>query len=143
MCSQPLNLWMCSSGKNIRFGLASTACWRRYIGTWKVIDGWLYMVGISAIDEFGKDLSIGDLFPGYNNHVFAHWYSGEVRCPSGKILNYVHGGYASTYERDMFLTFSKGVLIAERIVVNGASDKSIPQGYRVDAFTTYPPKEGC
>ena len=25
------------------------------------------------------------------------WYSGTIRLPQGKLLNYVHGGYGSTY----------------------------------------------
>jgi hypothetical protein len=53
-------------------------------------------------------------------------------------LNYVHGGYASTYEKDLFLTFSKGVLVSERTVVNGQSQEPGPEGYGVAAFTTYP-----
>jgi hypothetical protein len=138
MCSNPLNLWLCSGGADIRFGLASTACWRGYVGTWKIINSRLYLIDISANSEDGKELSVEDLFPGYGERVFAHWFSGEVRCPQGKLLNYVHGGYASTYEKDLFLTFSKGVLVSERIVVNGASSEAGPEGYGVAAFTTYP-----
>ncbi len=138
MCSHPLNLWLSSGGADIKFGMASTACWRGYIGTWKVVSDRLYLIGISANDESGNPLSLGDLFPGFNDCVFAHWFSGEVRCPTGKLLNYVHGGYASTYEKDLFLRFSKGILESERIFNNGTSEDSGPEGYGVAAFTTFP-----
>ena len=39
------------------------------------------------------------------------WYTGEM-------LRYVHMGYASVYETDIFLEFEKGVLINKRVVDN-------------------------
>ena len=50
--------------------------------------------------------------------VFAHWISGEIRVPIGKILNYVHMGYASVFEEDLLLEFSNGILTGTRIVKN-------------------------
>ena len=138
MCANPLNLWLNSGGVDIKFGMSSTACWRGYVGTWKVINDRLYLIGISACDETGKKLKLNDLFPGFGYKVFAHWYSGEVRCPQGKLLKYVHGGYASTYERDLFLKFTKGVMVADRLVVNGVSPGPAPEGYGVGGFTTFP-----
>ena len=43
------------------------------------------------------------------------WYSGTIRLPQGKLLNYVHGGYGSTYEQDVLLHIELGVLVETRV----------------------------
>ena len=48
------------------------------------------------------------------------------------------GGYASTYEKDIFLTFKKGVLVSERTHVNGVGESGSPEGYGISAFTVMP-----
>ena len=40
--------------------------------------------------------------------MFADWYSGTLRVPLGEMLAYVHGGFASTFERDMFIEIVRG-----------------------------------
>jgi hypothetical protein len=54
------------------------------------------------------------------------------------MLDYVHMGYASTYEKDLYFQFSKGVLVSTRTVTNGVGEKGDPEGYGVAAFTTFP-----
>jgi hypothetical protein len=84
------------------------------VGTWEIIEilgvERLYLVGLSAHKTYEELVGISDLFPGYDK-VFAHWFTGELRCPQGALLNYVHGGYASTYEYDLLMDFKQGVLI--------------------------------
>ncbi|NBY64714.1 MAG: hypothetical protein EBQ70_11520, partial [Betaproteobacteria bacterium] len=53
-----------------------------------------------------------------NKGVFAHWFSGEIRCPMGKQIEYVHMGYASKYEHDFLVEFNKGILVAKKTVSN-------------------------
>ena len=53
------------------------------------------------------------LFPG-KTKVFADWYSGVMRIPHGKMMKYVHQGYASLYEKELFLRFESGVLVSYR-----------------------------
>ena len=137
MCDEPLALWMSKNREKCNFGMMSTACWRGYFGTWKIIDNHLYLIELSARGEDGKDIYLDDLFPDQDK-VFAHWFSGEVRCPEGKLLDYVHMGFASTYERDIFLTFKKGVLVSERIQINSEGEANSPEGYGVGAFTIFP-----
>jgi hypothetical protein len=79
-----------------------------------------------------------DLFPDHAKGVFAHWFSSEVRCPFGKMLDYVHMGYGSTFENDLYLTFKKGMLVAKRVITNGVGKEGDPEGYGVAAFTTFP-----
>ncbi len=138
MCEEPLSLWISKNRNKCKFGMISTACWRGYVGTWMVIYKHLYLTELSAQNEHGREISLKDLFPDQQK-VFAHWFSGEVRCPEGKLLDYVHMGYASTYERDYFLTFKKGVLVSERIQTNGNGEPNSPEGYGVEAFTLFAP----
>jgi hypothetical protein len=121
MCSTPLDEYLLQN--NIRFEAESTANWRGYQGYWEVkgseeIGYRLYLVSLSACLKYPKRVSLDYLFPDYPNGVFAHWFSGEIRCPKGDRLHYVHGGYASIYEEDLFLDFNQGVLQGTRVVKN-------------------------
>ena len=110
--SEPLALYLKQNG--IEFESPHTANWRGYVGTWEVIEAEgaerLYLIGIKAHKDYETILTLPDLFPGFDK-VFAHWFTGELRCPQGELLNYVHGGYASTYEYDLMMEFKQGVLI--------------------------------
>ena len=110
--SNPLSLYLKQSG--ISFESPHTANWRGYVGTWEIIETLgvdrLYLVGLSAHKTHEEIVGLADIFPGYDK-VFAHWFTGELRCPQGELLNYVHGGYASTYEYDLLMNFKQGVLI--------------------------------
>lgn len=110
--SNPLSLYLKQMG--ISFESRSTACWRGYVGIWEVIETLgverLYLVGLSAHRSYDETVGLSDVFPGYDK-VFAHWFSGQLRCPQGELLDYVHGGYASTYEYDLLLDFKQGILV--------------------------------
>ena len=110
--SEPLALYLMQN--QIRFTSPHTANWRGYVGTWEIIETEgverLYLVGIEAHKDYETILTLPDLFPGFDK-VFAHWFTGELRCPQGELLNYVHGGYASTYEYDLMMEFKQGVLV--------------------------------
>ena len=78
------------------------------------------------------------IFPGFPKQVFAHWYSGNLRVPKGKMLEYVHMGYGSKYEQDLLIDVEKGVVVKTHIMDNGISDKvSGSEGYAVGAFTLF------
>ena len=114
-------------------GLGGHPRWRGYAATWEIQDGHLYLVAVDG----GQYVGLDTLFPDYPDGVFAHWYTGELRCPMGGLLEYVHGGYASRYEMDLFLKIDKGVLVSDRIVNNGSAEPDSPQGYRINAMTTF------
>jgi hypothetical protein len=120
MFSNPLDLYLRESGLN--FVSPSTANWRGYEGTWEIkfFEGVerLYLVGLVAYKSYDRVLGLADLFPEFPTGVFAHWFSGEIRLPQGDLLEYVHGGYASQYEFDLFMEFKKGVFINKRAVHN-------------------------
>jgi hypothetical protein len=60
-----------------------------------------------------------------------------LRCPRGKLLNYVHGGYASTYEEDLFIAVEKGVVTGERLLVNGKGEEGATEGYTLAGATFF------
>lgn len=141
MCSEPLRP-LIAQNQFPKFRAFTTACWRGYVGSWEIQSDTdnkkrLYLKKFSGSLESGHEATLETIFPEYPNGVFAHWFSGTVRCPEGKLLDYVHGGYASTYERDLFFEFDKGVLIHELVIENGISEKSESRtGYQIAAFLT-------
>jgi len=139
LCTNPLGSYLEEVSSPIKFRATSTALWRGYIGTWTIEGGRLYLVKLRGyinknddVDEVGLSF----LFPDYPDGVFAHWYSGELRCPMGELLNYVHGGYGSTYEQDLFIEIDKGVVVSERLVGNGVGTGKGGDGYVLAAMTT-------
>ena len=60
------------------------------------------------------ELTIDFLFPG-QKEVLASWFTGTIRVPQGKLINYIHGGYMSMYEEDLFLHFEAGILKSTHI----------------------------
>ena len=119
VASEPLYVWLHRRrNKHIGFARRNTACSRGYVGTWEIIDQCLYLVKIAGKFIDGQDVELKDLFPGEPEPVFASWFDGELRCPMGKLLGYVHSGYSSVYESDLFLEFKQGKLIGQRTVFN-------------------------
>jgi len=119
MASEPLYPWLNRRrNKKIQFRRYSTACSRGYVGTWEIIDDRLDLIKLRGKFMDGREVEISDLFPERPSPVLADWFDGELRCPMGQLLGYVHSGYSSIYERDLFLKFKAGMLIEQRIVIN-------------------------
>ena len=116
MAAQPLNDYL-ENVKDIEFVADCSACWRGYFGKWEIKDNSLYLIGLDATIKGHKQVGLDYLFPG-QDCVFADWFSGKIRIPQGEMLDYVHMGYASLYERDLILVFKKGLLIKEFMVDN-------------------------
>ena len=76
------------------------------------------------------------VFPEYPNGLFAHWFTGELRCPQGALVKYVHGGFGSVYEKDLFFKVKKGVVVDRRVVINGQAPPGAPKDYHIAALTT-------
>ena len=140
LCAEPLGPFLEFSANPLRFQYTSTALWRGYVGTWAIENDRLYLVKLSVnvvTDGQEQDIGLDALFPDYPDGVFAHWFTGELRCPSGALLNYVHGGFASTYERDLYFRVQRGVVLEARTVVNGQAEPDASQEYTLAAVTTF------
>jgi hypothetical protein len=107
-------------GKLPKSDVVSTSNWRGYVATWAVNDDRLVLTDVGVLQAFTKPGEggfstelrsvISELFPG-QKEVVASWFTGHVIIPDGKIVKYVHMGYASTYENYIILRVEKGVLI--------------------------------
>jgi len=138
MCSEPLGLYFRLSDYPFQFFSPMTALWRGYVGTWEIIDERLYIIDIHGELEDGSEVNLDTIFPGYSDRVFAHWYSGTLRIPEGKQLEYVHMGYGSKYERDLLIEIENGFILNSETRKNGvSSNKCSPEGYGVAAFTIF------
>jgi hypothetical protein len=91
----------------------STACWRNYVGNWKIDDGRLYLVGIIGIYKL-----VGE------EPLFAQWYSGTLRVPIGDMTEYVHMGYASKFDRELFIEVKNGLVVQRDIKTFSACSNS-------------------
>lgn len=139
MCTNPLSDYFAMGGVNPRFESNCTALWRGYVGSWEIVNDRLYLIGLNGTLEGGAEASLTTIFPDYPDRVFAHWYSGTIRVPQGKQLEYVHMGYGSTFERDLFLDIERGVVVATRVRHNGAAEsENTSEGYEVGAMTVFP-----
>lgn len=140
LCSEPLEHFPGLHTSAVDYVMPNTAMSRRYMGTWEIESDRLYLKKLQRWKKEGdvvKECGIEDLFPGFPDGVFAHWYTGELRCPRGALLKYVHGAYASVYEEDLFLRVQRGVLVEERVVRNGTAPSDAKAGYRVNAMVSY------
>jgi len=112
--SNPLSTYLQQT--DIQFTSPSTANWRGYVGTWEIkgtpeTGERLYLVKISAYKTYEEVIGLKDLFPGSPIAVFAHWFSGILRLPQGRHVKYVHMGYDSKFEYELFMQFERGVLV--------------------------------
>lgn len=139
MCSEPLGVYFAFGGKNPGFESNCTALWRGYIGTWEITNDRLYLIELAGTLSDGTEANLNTVFAGYPERVFAHWYSGTLRIPEGKLLEYVHMGFASTYERDCIIRIEKGVVVEATIYQNGtAENRDAPEGYDIWGMTIFP-----
>ena len=120
LCSEPLADYFESGGGELPDLHRNTALDRGYIGKWEIVDDKLFLVDLRGeyADDRSHHLTLADVFPEAQGPVFAAWYSGTLRCPRGKRLKYVHFGWGTLYEQDLFLEIEQGVLKSERVVTN-------------------------
>jgi hypothetical protein len=92
-------------------GAGCTALWRNYLGSWEIKNQKLYLTKFeinACSEEHKKSIPLDKLFPGKSQPVLADWFSGYLVIPQGKLLQYVHMGYESRYERYLIIHIIKG-----------------------------------
>lgn len=136
LCTYPLTPYMASLPRPLGLRAPHTALWRGYIGTWEINAERLYLTAIEGELGSGEAVTLETLFPGFPDRVFAHWYCGRLRVPQGRMLKYVHQGFASQFEQDLFIDIERGVVQHTRVQDNGIGAPDAPVGYRVGAATT-------
>ena len=96
--------------------IMSTACWRGYVGTWEIKNGFLWLVNVENLDQAQVPLS--KVFTNQAPPIKATWYSGTLHVTQGKMLRYVHAEFASKFERDLYIEIDNGKVVGERVVEN-------------------------
>ena len=143
MAAGPFNAYLKKHG--IQTVSWSTANWRGYHGEWKIKNGRLYLAAISAsipkkTSKGGHSLQSGDdrlsvgldyFFPN-QKEVFAEWFSGQIRIPTGKMLAYIHMGYESIYEKDLIIEFKDGIKVSEKEIDNHDEYSRLVKSYGLD-----------
>lgn len=142
ICFEPLESYFALVGKRPDFdtGLCS-ALMRGYQGTWEIVQDRLYLIDLDGFGDTlgdGTEVSLAAVFPDYPERVFAHWYWGSLRIPGGELLDYVHGGYGSTYERDRFIDVERGIVVNTRVVHNGTPDEEVT--FHIGSFSETVPR---
>ena len=126
MRTEPLSEYFAQMGLSPDFQRSSSACWRCYVGKWEILLDRLYLVGLNATYTDGIAVTLESLFPGFTDRVYAHWYTGVINIPQGEMTEYIHMGYASRYERDLFLAIENGIVVNTQLRDN--TQQSTKQG---------------
>lgn len=129
----------------------NSANWRGYLCLWEIRDARLYLADIkglictSAADPTAPVQTCGDHHPGpcqvreaklsdfsdgADGPVFADWYTGDLKVPRGKSVEYVHMGFASQYESYLMLTIAQGLLKGESVIAGAARPRLLQRWVR-------------
>lgn len=116
MISLPFSNYL-KTRKDVRLEMYNTANYRGYFGRWEVKGNKLYLIDLHANVAGTKGVELDYFFPG-QTEVCAEWFSGEIELQSGEMLEYVHDGFGSVFEKEIHLFFENGLLISESEVDN-------------------------
>ncbi len=110
------------------FKPSCSACWRGYVATWEVTDGALFLNKVveGSCGNNAPEIPLDKLFPGQKGPIMATWFSGTIRAPHGKLLEYVHMGYSSRYEKELVITIEKGKIVKEEVLDNSKVELKDP-----------------
>jgi hypothetical protein len=133
--TNPLEPWRAAHPDAVEMPMLSTANWRGYVATWEVAGGKLWLRRVEGRQPTGKmirreyETSGGErriheypeqaphdylpqLFDG-RTEVVAEWFTGTLIVPRGELVEYVHMGYASTYERYLVVWVRRGEVVRQ------------------------------
>jgi hypothetical protein len=128
--TEPLESYFTRDNPRPEFTAPHTACWRGYIGSWEIREDTLYLTDLKAWmrDKEGKAAPVGfeEVFPGKIKPLKAEWFTGTLRIPQGKPIHYVHMGYQTIYEYDVFLRIQAGKVVDRQMVDNRGKVRTNP-----------------
>jgi hypothetical protein len=135
--TNPLSAWLEQHDEALpRSEYQVTSNWRGYVATWEVANDRLLLRKVEVMVRGPRDAAgegefvprdvARDLFPG-GGDIVASWYSGALVIPRGELVNYVHMGYGSDYERYVVLSIKAG-RVADRRELTHAQFRDYRQG---------------
>ena len=102
-------------------------CTRGYVAKWDIKDNELYLLSIEG-NYFRRNVffqkkriacTLNSIFKKRVYHpVKAFWFSGKLRIPQGKMLEYEHENYNSRFEKETIITVDKGNIIKSVTIDN-------------------------
>lgn len=99
---------------------ALSSLWRGYRGTWAVRGGRLWLVGLDVVGTGKLVPGMEQVFPGSTGQVLADWFTGEMVCPLGDV---VQGASRHTWWAFRVLHFERGQLVRSERRDNSAEAK--------------------
>lgn len=93
--------------KEIDSIIFSTACWRQYQGVWEIKNSMLYLNELK-----GRFKTVSD------EPLFAEWFTGTLTVPEGEILQYMHMGFSTVYEKEIHYKIENGVVTGRKEIDN-------------------------
>ncbi|MCM3874418.1 MAG: hypothetical protein ND895_27320 [Pyrinomonadaceae bacterium] len=122
----------------VKPNVISTGNWRGYVATWTIENGFLYLLKIDAWicrdwdEKTCRKVNLKDLFGSryIQGRVRADWFSGDLRMPDGELLQYVHMGYGSVYERELTFRVESGKVVKESVVDN--TQRNLPSALELE-----------
>lgn len=106
--------------ENKEYSVINTSCWRGYRGSWEIKNAKLYLVAIT-----GK-YQLSDGPP-----IFADWFTGKIKVPNGDVLRYFHGGFATTYQQEIYISIENG-LVVDTVNVDNRPPFSNEDQFRIE-----------
>jgi hypothetical protein len=106
--------------KRPKDGISSTALWRGYVATFEMRDNHLLIndIQIEVVKEDSETFEyewksvIHEVFPDSSQRKI-DWFTGVLVLPQGKLVNYVHMGYGSTYKKYLLIEIANGIFKQE------------------------------
>lgn len=141
MQSTPLESYYTTNNRPTLFKAYNTANWRGYIGEWIVRNDSLFLRSVTIEEDFIDTNSVENpkggihfngmkivkknvidlLFLTSKKPVFANWVNDNLTIVEGKLIDYVHMGYGSTYEKEYLLKIENGIVTKEVTIFNDDS----------------------
>lgn len=90
-----------------------TACWRGYVATWEVKNGYLFLLALrtSTIPGKGEEIQLSKIESHWKSRVKADWFTGIVKIPKGTGLHSARN--ESLYGQTLLLDIRKGKVVRE------------------------------
>ena len=134
MDCDPLVSWLSRrKNRNFRFERKKIHS-KKYIASWCIQDGQLYLKKISGKFLDGSKVTIPKIFSNYSNQYyasvgayplgcalhgqFAFWFNGKIECSLEKFILEENLDYVHIYEKNLILHFENGVLRGSCITEN-------------------------
>ena len=154
--AKPLGSYFEKHPPQPNFVAKNTVNWSGYTASWEIRDDQLYLIGLSGAictrepHEGGKksswcpvghhgpcvieEVGLGDLFDSPAEKILADWVTDEFRLPAGKMVEYVHAGFGSKFERYLMINIENGVVNGTRIIGSNEHEKEVAEDSSIPIF---------